>query len=75
MEALRAMSFSLSTAFIVSGKIKYVVPSFSLNSKNVAVCSHTNWVPEWEAGAVWKETVTKIMETKTIFSDQGPKVY
>ena len=33
LEALRAMSFSLSTAFIVSNKFGYVVPSFSLNSK------------------------------------------
>jgi hypothetical protein len=32
-EALRAMSFPLSTAFIVSQKIGYVVPSFPLNSK------------------------------------------
>ena len=33
LEALRAMSFPLSTAFIVSHKFGYVVPSFSLNSK------------------------------------------
>jgi hypothetical protein len=33
LEALRAMSFPLCTAFIVSHKFGYVVPSFSLNSK------------------------------------------
>jgi hypothetical protein len=33
LEALRAMSFPLRTAFIVSHKFGYIVPSFSLNSK------------------------------------------
>jgi hypothetical protein len=33
MVALRAVSFYLSTAFIVSHKFGYIVPSFSLNSK------------------------------------------
>ena len=33
----------------------------------VAACGHTNWVPEWEAGAVWKETAREIMEAKTCF--------
>jgi hypothetical protein len=33
LEALKAMSFPLSTAFIVAPKFGYVVPSFSLNSK------------------------------------------
>ena len=33
LEALRAMSFPLRTAFIVSHKFGYVVGSFSLNSK------------------------------------------
>ena len=33
LEALRAMSFLLSTAFIVSHNFGYVVPSFSLNSR------------------------------------------
>ena len=33
LEALSAMSFPLSTAFIVSLKFEYVVPLFSLNSK------------------------------------------
>jgi hypothetical protein len=33
LEALRAMSFSLRDAFIVSHKFGYVVASFSLNSK------------------------------------------
>jgi hypothetical protein len=33
LEAFRAMSIHLSTAFIVSHKFGYVVPSFSLNSK------------------------------------------
>jgi hypothetical protein len=32
-EALRAMSFLLRTAFIVSHKFGYVVTSFSLNSE------------------------------------------
>jgi hypothetical protein len=33
LEALRGMSLPLTTAFIVSHKFEYVVPSFSLNSK------------------------------------------
>ena len=33
MEAFSAMNFSLSTAFIVSHRFGYTVPSFSLNSK------------------------------------------
>jgi hypothetical protein len=33
LEALRAMSFPLRTAFIVSHKLGYVVPSFSLKAK------------------------------------------
>jgi hypothetical protein len=33
LEALRAMSFPLTNAFIVSHKFGYVVASFSLNSK------------------------------------------
>ena len=33
LEALRAMSFPLQNAFIVSHKFEYVVASFSLNSK------------------------------------------
>ena len=33
MKALRGMSFPLSTAFIVSHKFEYVVPSFLLNFK------------------------------------------
>jgi hypothetical protein len=33
LEALRAMSFPLSTAFLVSHKFVYGVPSLSLNSK------------------------------------------
>jgi hypothetical protein len=36
-------------------------------SSFVAACGHTNWVPEWEAGAVWKETAREIMEAKTCF--------
>jgi hypothetical protein len=35
--------------------------------KHVTTCSHTTWVPEWEAGAIWKETVREIMEAKTCF--------
>jgi hypothetical protein len=35
MEAFRAMSFPLRTAFIVSHKFAYVVPSFSLNLKSL----------------------------------------
>jgi len=33
LQALRAMSFPLSTTFVLSHKFGYVVPSFSLNSK------------------------------------------
>jgi hypothetical protein len=36
-EALRAMSFPLRTAFIVSYKFGYVVASFSLNSKTSSI--------------------------------------
>ena len=36
-ESLRAMSFSLRTAFIVPHKLQYVVASFSLNSKKSLV--------------------------------------
>ena len=39
LEALRAMSFPLRNAFIVSHKFGYVVPSFSLNSKNSLILS------------------------------------
>jgi hypothetical protein len=35
LEALRAMTFPLSTALIVSHKFRYGVASFSLNSKNL----------------------------------------
>ena len=35
LEALRAMSFPLRNAFIVSHKFGYVVASFSLNSKKI----------------------------------------
>jgi hypothetical protein len=35
LEALRAMSFPLRNAFIVSHKFGYIVASFSLNSKKV----------------------------------------
>jgi hypothetical protein len=35
LEALRAMSFSLRTTFIVSHKFWYDVSSFSLNSKSL----------------------------------------
>jgi hypothetical protein len=35
LKTLRAMSFPLRTDFIVSHKFKYVVASFSLNSKKV----------------------------------------
>ena len=35
LEALRAISFSLRNAFIVSHKFGYVVASFSLNSKSL----------------------------------------
>jgi hypothetical protein len=33
MDALRAINFLLNTAFTVSHKFGYVMPSFSLNSK------------------------------------------
>ena len=44
------------------------------NSYFVATCGHTNWVPEWEAGAVWKETVREIMEAKTCFCSRPPSL-
>jgi hypothetical protein len=46
----------------------YIEGSKNLFTFFVAACGHTNWVPEWEAGAV-KER--KVRETKTI-SDLGP---
>jgi hypothetical protein len=39
----------------------------------VAACGHTNWVPQWEARAVWKETVREIMEAKTCFCSRALK--
>jgi hypothetical protein len=33
----------------------------------VVACGHTNWVPEWEAGAVWERTMREVTETKTGF--------
>ena len=39
LEALRAMSFPFSTAFIVSQRFGYVLPSFSLNSKKSLISS------------------------------------
>ena len=42
--------------------------------RTVASCSYMNWVPEWEAGAVWEENGGRNNETKTN-SDQGPRAY
>jgi hypothetical protein len=41
LQALRAMSFPLSTSFIVFYKFGYVVPSHSLNSKKSSISSLT----------------------------------
>ena len=41
LEALRAVSFPLSTAFIVSHKIGCALPSFSLNSKKSLISFFT----------------------------------
>jgi hypothetical protein len=43
LKALRAMSFPLNTAFIVSHKFGYIVPSFSLNSKKVLISLFLPW--------------------------------
>jgi hypothetical protein len=40
----------------------------------VASHSYKSSIPEWEAGAVWKETVGEIMGPRQ-FTDQGPRVY
>ena len=37
LEALRSMSFPLSTAFILPYNFEYIVPSFSLNSKKFLI--------------------------------------
>jgi hypothetical protein len=44
------------------------------NSYFLAACGHTNWIPEWEAGTVWKEMVREIMEAKTYFCSR-PQIY
>jgi hypothetical protein len=33
------------------------------NNFLVAACGHTNWVPEWEAEAVWERTMREVKET------------
>ena len=43
LEALRAMSFPLRTAFIVSHKFEYVVASFSLTSKKPLISLFLPW--------------------------------
>jgi len=43
LEPLRAMSFPLSLAFIVSHNFGYVVPSFSLNSKKSFISLFLSW--------------------------------
>jgi hypothetical protein len=43
MKALRGMSFPLSTAFIVSHKFEYVVPSFLLNFKMYFLSLFLSW--------------------------------
>ena len=43
VEALRAISFPLSSAFIVSHKFGYVVASFSLNSKKSLISLFLSW--------------------------------
>jgi hypothetical protein len=55
MEALRAMSFLLSTAFIVSYKFGYVVPSFLLNSKKSLI-------------SFFISSLTKLSLTRALFS-------
>ena len=40
----------------------------------VAACGHTNWVPEWEAGAVWERMSREIMEAKTCFCSRPPSL-
>jgi hypothetical protein len=54
-EALRAMSFPLSTAFIVSHKFGYVVASFSLNSKNSLI-------------SFFVSSITKLSLSRVLFS-------
>jgi hypothetical protein len=44
-----------------------------IQTQDVATCSHTNWVPEWEAGAVWKEMAREIMEAKARFCSRPLK--
>jgi hypothetical protein len=34
---------------------------------SVAAWGHTNWVPEWKARVLWKETEREIKEAKTCF--------
>jgi hypothetical protein len=43
LEALRAMSFPLRNAFIVSHKFGYVAPSLSLNSKMSLISLFLPW--------------------------------
>ena len=46
LKALRAMRFSLRTAFIVSHKFGYVVVSFSLNSKKSLISFFISSLPK-----------------------------
>jgi hypothetical protein len=55
LEALRAMSFPLSTAFTVSHKFEYIVASFSLNSKKSLI-------------SFFISSLTKLSLSKVLFS-------
>jgi hypothetical protein len=44
LEAFRAMSFPPSTTLIVLHKFRYVVPSFSLNSKESLISLFTSYL-------------------------------
>jgi hypothetical protein len=52
LEAPRAMSFPLRTAFIVSQKSGYVVASFSLSSKNSLISLFLPW-PSYHWVGCW----------------------
>jgi hypothetical protein len=55
LEALRAMSFPLTTAFIVPHKFGYDVPSFPLNFKNSLISFYTS-------------SLTKLSLSRALFS-------
>jgi hypothetical protein len=39
----------------------------TLKTDYIVDCSHTNWIPEWEAGAVKERTAREVKRPRQIF--------